>query len=127
MTMTEAEPDVEEAWALFRELEPMLPEGQKELLSGIVRTFIGGVIGRAGLPDSAHAVFMASRLPAGVDPGGEQLAMEAAMRSVLGDVDGAVLALQLHMLESPGAFPGEHWWWRNVETSPEFLRLKAIR
>lgn len=127
MTMTDAEPDIEAAWDLYGRVEPLLPEGQKELLAGIIRTFVGGIIGRAGLPDSANAVFRAARLPSGVDPEAEQLAMEAAMRSVTGDKEGALQALQLHMIGAPGSFPGEHWWWRNVESDPEFLRLKAVR
>ena len=127
MTMTDAQPDIDEAWSLYARIEPVLPEGQKELLSGIIRTFIGGIIGRAGLPDSANAVFAQSRLDNSVDPVGEQLAMEAAMRSVIGDVEGSVETLQLHMMAAPGSFPDEHWWWRNVEGSPEFQRLKTIR
>ncbi|NJD18887.1 MAG: hypothetical protein FIA95_06340 [Gemmatimonadetes bacterium] len=127
MTMAEAEPDIAAAWELYGRIEPILPEGQKELLSGIIRTFVGGVIGRAGLPDSANAVFLASRVPSGVDPSAEQLAMEAAMRSVTGDKAGALNALQLHMIAAPGSFPGEHWWWRSIEADPEFLRLKSIR
>lgn len=127
MTMSEAEPDIAAAWDLHGRIEPLLPAGQKELLAGIIRTFVGGIIGRAGLPDSANTVFRASRLPSGVDPEAEQLAMEAAMRSVIGDKEGALQALQLHMIAAPGSFPGEHWWWRNVESDPEFLRLKAIR
>jgi tetratricopeptide (TPR) repeat protein len=127
MTMAEAEPDVSEAWDLFKRIEPLLPEGQKEMLSGIIRTFVGGVVGRAGLVDSADAVFRGARTSSEVDPAAEQLAMEAAMRSVLGDRDGALQALQLHMIAAPGSFPGEHWWWRNVAADPEFLRLKAVR
>ncbi|MDP2955872.1 MAG: hypothetical protein Q8N53_05590 [Longimicrobiales bacterium] len=127
MTMTDAEPDVTQAWALFAQVEPLLPEGQKELLSSVIRTFIGGIIGRAGLTDSAQAVFKAARLPSGVDPGAEQLSMEAAMRSVIGDVNGALQALQLHMIAAPGSFPGEHWWWRSIEATEEFQRLKTVR
>jgi serine/threonine-protein kinase len=127
MTMPDGEPDITQAWTLFAQIEPLLPEGQKELLSGVIRTFIGGVVGRAGLADSAQAVFEAARLPSGVDPGAEQLSMEAAMRSVIGDVDGALEALQLHMLAAPGSFPGEHWWWRNIQTTQEFQRLRTVR
>jgi len=42
-------------------------------------------------------------------------------------VDGSISALQQHMIVAPGSFPGEHWWWRNVEGDPRFQRLKAVR
>ena len=89
--------------------------------------FLAGVIGRAGLPDSANAVFEQSRLEYEVDPAGEQISMEAAMRAVIGDVEGSIDALEEFMVRSPGHFPGEHWWWQSLQGNPDFERLQSIR
>jgi hypothetical protein len=67
-TMERAVPDVDEAWALYEEFESLLPESQRPLLSGLGLTFLGGVIGRVGLPDSADAVMIRARVDQDVDP-----------------------------------------------------------
>jgi hypothetical protein len=54
------------------------------------------------------------------------MSMEAAMRSVIGDTEGAIDILQRFMAQHPGHFPGEHWWWRNVSGDPAFERLRAM-
>ena len=128
LTMEEAEPNVSEAWSLYDDMVSMMPEGeQSQLLQGVTRTFIGGVIGRAGLADSADVVMSGARLGPDLDPVDEQVSMEAAMRSVFGDVDGSIDRLQRYMAANPGHFPGEHWWWRNVEADPRFSRLRTMR
>lgn len=127
LTMDDAEPDVEEAWALYEEFASLLPEGQAPLLSALGQTFLAGVLGRAGLADSASAVLARARVDRDVDPEGEQASMEAAMRSVFGDVDGAVASLERYMILNPGHFPGEHWWWRNLQGDPDFERLQTRR
>ena len=127
LTMEDAAPDVDEAWALYDEFASLLPEGQAPLLSALGRTFLGGVLGRAGLPDSATAVLARARVDRDVDPESEQVSMEAAMRSVFGDVDGSIEALERYMILNPGHFPGEHWWWRSLRGNPDFERLQAIR
>jgi TolB-like protein len=129
MTMEQAEPDVAEAWALFDQMSSMMPEGEarSELLRNIVQTFVGAVIGRAGLPDSADAVLRRARMSSDLDAADEQVSMEAAMRSVMGDVDGSIERLERFMLANPGHFPGEHWWWRNAAADPRFERLRAVR
>jgi hypothetical protein len=77
MTMPRAEADVDEAWALYSDFLELQGEGEQTFLAGITKMFVGGVIGRAGLPDSADAVFTRSRLDRDVDPGGEQISVEA--------------------------------------------------
>jgi TolB-like protein len=127
MTMPRAEPDVETAWALYNDFVEMQGEGEENFLAGITKMFVGGVIGRAGLPDSANAVFARSRLDRDIDPEGEQISVEAAMRSVMGDVEGSIDALEEFMVRSPGHFPGEHWWFQNLQGNPDFERLQAVR
>ena len=86
---------------------------------------IAGIIGRAGLPDSADAVFAAARVDRDVDPDMEVLSLEGAMRSVIGDVDGAIAALERFMVANEHHAPGQHWWWDSVEGDPRFERLQA--
>lgn len=125
MSMPEADPDVREAWALYEELLPLLSE-QAEFFDAQARTVVAGVIGRAGLADSAQAVFESARVGPEVDPQAEVLLMEAVMRSVMGDVDAAVETLERFVVRSEGRAPGQHWWWQNLEGDPRFERLQAI-
>jgi TolB-like protein len=128
MTMEEAEPDVAAAWSLFDEMASVMPEGdQAEWIQGITQTFIGAVIGRAGLPDSANVVMTRARVGSELDLSDEQVSMEAAMRSVMGDLDGSIERLERFILANPGHWVGEHWWWRNVEQDPRFARLRTVR
>lgn len=125
LSMPEAEPDVERAWTLHQELLPLLSE-QPELFKAMSKTVVAGVIGRAGLADSAQAVFEAARAGREVDPQGEVLLMEAAMRSILGESDAAIDALERLVVRSEGRAPGQHWWWQNLEGDPRFERMQAI-
>lgn len=128
MTMPGVQPDVSEAWRLYDEMLGLMPEGgQNRLLQGVTQTFIGGVIGLAGLPDSADAVMVRARVDPDTDPTSEQMSMEAAMRAVMGDVEGAVDQLGRFMARQPGHFPGEHWWWQNLQGDPSFQRLRTAR
>ncbi len=125
LTMPEAEPDVGRAWALLEEYRPLLNE-QPEYFESQARLAVGGVIGRAGMPDSARAVFESARVGPEIDPQGENMVFEAAMRSVMGDVDGAVDTLERFVVRSEGRAPGQHWWWQNLEGNPRFERIQAI-
>jgi hypothetical protein len=125
MTMDGGDPDVPEAWSLYDEMvDDMLEGPQSVMIQGMTQTFIGGVIGRAGLPDSANAVMVRARVDPRLDPGAEQISMEAAMRAIIGDTDGAINALQRFMVQNPEQFPGEHWWWRSLNGDPAFERLR---
>lgn len=125
LTMPEAEPDVDRAWALLDEYRPLLNE-QPEYYEAQARLAVGGVIGRAGMSDSAQAVFRSAQVGPEVDPQGENMVFEAAMRSVMGDVDGAIDTLERFVLRSAGRAPGQTWWWENLEGNPAFERIQAI-
>ncbi len=124
MTMGQAQPDIGLAWELLDELQPLIPPGQEEFLDGLCRLAVGAVIGRAGLADSANVVLTGARVQPDVDPDRELQSIEAAMRSVIGDVEGSVSVLERFMSARPDHFPGQHWWWRNVEGHPGFQRLQ---
>jgi TolB-like protein len=124
MTMPGSTPDTDLAWALYDELQPLLTE-RPEYFAAQARTLIGGILGLAGLPDSADVVMREARLDAELDPDRELLAIEAAMRGGMGDVDGSIAALERFMLANDAHAPGEHWWWRNLAGNPDFERLRA--
>ncbi len=125
MTMDQGRPDVQEAWRLHDRLMEVLPAGQEAYIRALAGTVVGGILGRAGMADSADAVLTRSRLEAESDPDREILATEAAMRSVSGDVDGALDALGRYMIAQPGHFPRRHWWWDTLAGDPRFERLQA--
>ncbi len=129
MTMAGATPDVAEAWRLHGELAHMLPEAGGATLEAGARLVVGGVIGRSGLPDSADAVWIGARVGPDLDPEGELVSVEAAMRAVAGDREGAVSLLRRYAVANPGHFTvgGRlHWWWQGLVGDPEFENLRAL-
>jgi hypothetical protein len=88
----------------------------------------GGVIGRAGLRDSARRVLdraRAARTPT-ADPGQELLAQEAIERILASDRDEAIALLKRYAAANPGHFePGKDisWWWRDLKDDPRFKAL----
>ncbi len=130
MTMPSAQVDVDRAWSLYSELVPLLPEGQKTYLAALARTVVGGIIGRAGLADSANAVLTAARLTPTQDPEAELTSVEAAMRALMGDTEGSIGLLRRYVALNPGHFAGREgltWWWDNLRGNPEFEKIRAMR
>jgi len=130
MTMPAAQPDVDKAWSLYQELVPLLPEGQKAFLDAQAQTVVGGIIGRADLPDSANAVMTRARLTPEQDPEAELTSIEAAMRALMGDTEGAIRLLQRYVVLNPGHFGGRQglsWWWRSLQGNPDFERIRSMR
>jgi TolB-like protein len=123
MTMPDAEPDIERAWEIHDEAMAVLVE-RPEFFEAQSRMLVAGTIGRAGLPDSAQAVFESAQVSAEVDPDRELWATEAALRSVMGDVEGSLRLLERFVLSQRGDVPGQHWWWDNIRNEPDFQRLR---
>ncbi|NNF38943.1 MAG: hypothetical protein HKN71_09760 [Gemmatimonadetes bacterium] len=123
MTMPEAEPDIDRAWEIHEEGMAVLVE-RPEFFEAQSRLLVAAPIGRAGLPDSAQAVFESAQVSADVDPDRELWATEAALRSVLGDTEGALRLLERYMLSQQGGVVDDHWWWDNLRGEPEFQRLR---
>lgn len=124
LTMPGATPDVARAWELHAELLPLLSE-RPEYFEAQATVIVAGVIGLAGNADSASAVFRSVDLAPEDNPEGELFAVEGAMRSISGDTDGAIAALERFVVASNGQGPGEHWWWRNLDGVPAFERLRT--
>jgi TolB-like protein len=131
MTTPSVPPDVGRAWALVALLDTVTPPQYRGYIGVESRLKAGGVIGRAGLLDSARRVLdraRASRTPA-ADPSQELLAQEAIERILAGDKDEAIALLKRYAAANPGHFePGKDisWWWRDLRDDPRFKALFGV-
>jgi hypothetical protein len=96
------------------------------------RMYVGGVLARAGLADSARRVLEGARAGRDIDPDQELAAREAVMRVLLGDLDEAVSQLNRYIVANPthtfDLTSGDlHWWWRPLRDNPRFRALAAER
>jgi TolB-like protein len=120
-------PEVDRAWQLLDEFQQLTPPQLRpyERLKG--RMVVGGVIARAGLPDSARSVFQESRGDVDVDPARELLGVEAIFRVQMGESEAALELLRTYLTASPEHRFGwqwtSHWWWRDLQDDPEFIQL----
>ena len=141
MTMPAAEPDVDRAWALYEEMENLIPATRPELLAR-ARAVVGGVLGRAaagapeGVPertalrDSADSVLRDARMSSDMDPERNWLWWEAVMRTLMGDHQQAIQLLERYAAANPGHFTEEaalHWWWEDLKGRPGFERIRALQ
>ncbi|MGH7699301.1 MAG: protein kinase domain-containing protein [Gemmatimonadales bacterium] len=125
LVIRDAEPDVAAAWRLAARLDSLAPEHVTPSRRHLGRIVVGGVIGRAGLMDSARHVFERARTAdAEADPEHDLPGYEAAMRSVIGDTAEAMTLLQryvathpTHSFERGGNI---HWWWLPLRDHPGF-------
>lgn len=125
MTMGEAPPDVDRAWSLLADMEPLVPPPIRELQMRRARMIVGGILGRAGLSDSADRVLERARADPGLDPHRELLAIEAAMRVLGGDHEEALSLVHRYEAANPGHFEEgtAGWWWDDLQRYTEFQRL----
>jgi len=124
MTMPTTDPVVGTAWELQDEMVSLLTT-RREYFEAQGRLVVGGVIGRAGLADSAQAVFESTSVAPELDPESELLAIEAAMRSISDDTQGAIRTLERYLVANERAAVDQHWWWDPLRGEPEFQRLQA--
>ena len=92
---------------------------------------VGGILGRAGLADSARKVLAGSRVDPDVDPTSELALIEAYMRVITGDHDEAIERLRRYLLSNPSdpSAPDQNtevfWWWRDLRDHPRFHEVRA--
>ena len=106
----------------------MAPADQ-EYLRAFATQNVGGVLARAGLPDSATAVMTRARVGTEVDPEMELLTVEAAMRLLNGENEEALALLQRYSALNPGHFGAGrtlNWRWRPLQGNPDFERLRRL-
>lgn len=125
MLLTDVEdPDIERAWQLRSRLLELTPVDDRPYQESVTAIVAGGVIAKAGLPDSADAVLQRARAGSDVDPTQELVGYEAAIRSITGDTANAMALLRQYVAGNPEhsfeVAGGIHWWWRNLLDHPDF-------
>jgi serine/threonine-protein kinase len=126
MTRLEA-PEVPRAWSVLAGIDSVAPPPQRAILHLRNQMLVAAIIARAGLRDSAHAVIARSRGTPELDPEHDLVAMEAFVRTLLGEQDEAIRLLQRYVAANP-----EHsfriggdifWWWWDLQKHPGFQAL----
>ena len=112
---------IDKAWSLVAALEPLSPPGYLRRWQIIV----AGVLGRAGLPDSADAVIRRARAAAPEDP--ELDFYEAEARMVLGDHAAVLRLLERYLKTNPRfrAYLRVYPLFRPLWSDPGFQALVA--
>lgn len=125
LTTPAKEPDVQRAWQLLARLDTVAPDARREFEQVRGRLLVGGVLGRAQLPDSAAAVFAYAhdQLTGNPEYLDALLLTEAHMRTIAGDQDGAIDVLKRYSAMTPGATFDHNWWWNPLRSNPRFAEL----
>ena len=125
------DPDVPRAWQLLAGIDTLLPAPRRAAFHLREQMLVAAIIARAGLRDSAHAVIERSRGTPELDPEHDLVAMEAFVRTLLGEQDEAIRLLQRYVAANP-----EHsfrvggdifWWWWDLQKHPGFQALARPR
>jgi TolB-like protein len=130
MTTSAGEPEVERAWELLARVDSLLPESERDLQYAVSQTYVGGILARASLPDSADAVLRRARdmFRPELDPYRDIFMHEAAMRaSLLDDEEEAIELMKQFAAVQPGYDFSHHWWWRSVRSHPRYAELSAFQ
>ena len=126
-----ATPDPSEAWRLADTVRAIASPATLAYEDHFARTLVGGVIGKAGLRDSANHVLVAARADRTVDPAQEIIGREIMMRLMYGDNKAAIARLGDYLLIHPDHRKGlanqTAWYYRDpaVQNDPQFKRLMA--
>jgi len=122
-------PDVSRAWELQETVARVAPETRREYRALEAKTLVAGVLGRAGLGDSARAVLDEVRqaATARIDPEQRLLGVEAYVRILLGDEDESIQLIKRYIAANPGhGFErqvGSAWYWRELRDHPRFNEI----
>ncbi|MFC1531555.1 protein kinase [Gemmatimonadota bacterium] len=131
MATRSVEPNVEKAWRLHRQLTRLVPEPMREIQSRRAQMHVAGVIGLAGLTDSARSVAVRARATAELDPDFELMWHEAYARVLMGDHDEAIRLLKTYMTATSlngiatDATGTVFWRWRDLTDHPRFEEIGA--
>lgn len=119
--------DVDRAWNVLSRLEHLAPEYQSENDRIEGQLWVGGVLARAGLADSARAVWTRARARATphVDPPRQLLKVEAHLRTLAGDYDEAIELLKQNAAANQGTSFDDEWWFRELRNQPRWSELAA--
>ena len=126
-----ATPDPGDAWRLADTIRALAKPASRSYEDHFARTLVGGVLGKAGLKDSANHVLVAARAGRDVDPAQEIIGREIMMRLMYGDNNTAIARLGDYLLIHPDHRKGlanqTAWYYRDpaVQNDPQFKRLMA--
>ena len=126
-----ATPDPGDAWRLADTIRALAKPATRAYEDHFARTLVGGVLGKAGLKDSANRVLIAARAARDVDPAQEIIGREVMMRLMYGDNKTAIARLGDYLLIHPDHRKGlanqTAWYYRDpaVQNDPDFRRLMA--
>jgi len=121
------DPDIPRAWRLLAGIDSLVPAQRRQVIHLREQMLVAATIARAGLKDSAHQVIGRSRGTPELDPDHDLVAMEAFVRTLLGEQDEAIRLLQRYVAANP-----EHsfrvggdlfWWWWDLQKHPGFQAL----
>jgi serine/threonine-protein kinase len=119
------EPDVGEAWRLAGVMDTLA--AGREMWRREARMLVAAAIGRVGMLDSARQVMERARADREVDPRGELMAVEAVVRTLIGDKDEAIRLLHVYLTSNPahreGFLKNSAWWWRPLAADPRYQAL----
>ena len=117
--------DVPRAWQLRARLDTL---DAKDDVRAQAEILVGGILARAGLPDSARAVWTRTRamVTPEVDAQEGLSALEAYTRTLAGDMDEAIDLLKRAVAANPNhdfaGTAGRYWWWRELRQHPRWRR-----
>jgi TolB-like protein len=127
LTATDREPDVDEGWRLAAKFDSLAPPNAREMMRREAQLPIAAALGRRGLRDSADRVLVRARADRSLDPRGDLMSYEAAIRVMIGDTDEAIRLLQEFLTANPlhreGYVKNQTWWWRPLQNDPRFKEL----
>lgn len=126
----EFEADVARDWQLVARVDSL---NATPFARAQARVLMGGVLARAGLEDSARAVWSRTReqVTSSVDPGRVLAALEAYTRTIAGDMDEAIDLLKEAVVANPGHdfanTAGRYWWWNELRQHPRWSEIAGGR
>jgi TolB-like protein len=129
MTTPDGTPDPAGAWALLSSLDTLTPPPLRAYERARGELVVGGVLARAGLADSARTVLARAheKDTPEADPTRELEQVEAYMRTLIGDNEGAIALLKKYRATHADAEFDHHWWWADLRSDPSFRLLLAAR
>ena len=120
-SMPDINPDVEDAWNHFDKYVELLPKNEKEFRYKRGLQFMGMVLARAELKDSARIVAVKGRASGTEDPIRELAYLESVTRAWIGDLDESIRLFGIYLSANPGFTEGYKYIFEN-EDLPWFIK-----
>jgi serine/threonine-protein kinase len=131
MTTDVAPADAAEAWRFLARIDSTTPLPRRVAEHHRAQMFVGAVLARAGLKDSARHVLVAARAGREADPQQELPSLEAFAHTLMGEPGEAIELLKRYVAANPAhTFQrgGDvFWWWRELRKDPRFAQLERSK